>query len=73
LAGFDAEQVGDAGAPLVDQRFAVDQHQGGGLVRGDHGAGHHGLARAGRSDQHTQVVLDQLVHGGLLSPRSAWR
>jgi hypothetical protein len=56
LSGFHAEELGDARPPLVGERLAVDQHQRGDLAGGDDSAGHHGLPRPGRCDQHAQVM-----------------
>jgi hypothetical protein len=46
LAGCHAEMIADPGPPLVRQRLAVDQHERRNAMRGDHGAGDHGLARS---------------------------
>jgi hypothetical protein len=66
LAGLDAEQVADPGAPLVGQCLAVDQHQGGGHVSGDGRTGDHSLARPWGRDEHAEVVPDDRVQRGLL-------
>ena len=66
LAGLDAEQVVDAGPPLVGEGLAVDQHERRHAVGGDQCAGDDGLARAGWRDQHTEVMGSQYVVRGLL-------
>lgn len=66
LAGLDAEQVLDLSAPLVSERLAIHQHERRGAARRDDGAGHHGLAGAGRGHQQPEVVWNQVVDRGLL-------
>jgi len=56
LPGFDAEELGDPGPPLVSERLAVHQDESGDLMRGDDRARHHSLAHSGRRDQHPQIV-----------------
>lgn len=58
LAGLDAQQVADLGAPLLGQRLTVDQDQGGGATLGDDRAGHDRLARSGRRDEYAVVVTE---------------
>jgi hypothetical protein len=63
LPGFDAKELGDPGSPLVRQRLPVHQDKSGDLVRGDDRARHHGLARSGRRDKHSQIVPGQDLDG----------
>ncbi len=66
LSGLDAEQVVDAGAPLVGEGLAVYQYQRGHAVVGDDDASDHGLAGAGWGDQYREFVTGDRVVRGLL-------
>ena len=66
LAGPDAQELFDPGAPLFGEGFAVDEHQGGGAAFGDHGAGHDRLPGSGRGDEHTVVVGEHRTDRGAL-------
>ncbi len=57
-----AEVLGQSIAPLVNQRLAVDDHQGRNPVMGDQGTGHDGLAGSRWSDEHPQLMRRQLLH-----------
>ena len=63
-AGVEVEVLGEAGAPLVDELFAVDDHQRRHAVVGDHRAGHDGLAGARWGDEHAAVMADEIGDGG---------
>jgi hypothetical protein len=66
LPSFDAQELGDAGPPLVGEGLAVDQDQCGCLVSGDDRAADHSLARPWRRDEHPEIVPGQLGHGCVL-------
>ena len=44
LPGFDAEELGDPGSPLVRESLPVHQDESGDLMGGDDRARHYGLA-----------------------------
>ena len=56
-------------APLLEQRFAVDEDQGGRGVPGDDGTPDHRFARAGLGHEHPEVVAGEGVGGGSLFGR----
>jgi hypothetical protein len=66
LPSLDAEQVQDAGAPLVGQCLAVDQDQRGGGLPGDERARQHRLTGPGRGDEDAQVVPRNGLHSRVL-------
>ena len=47
LLGRQAELGGEPISPLIDERFAIDDHKRGHIVMSDQRAGKHRLARAG--------------------------
>ena len=61
LVGFKVEVLTEAIAPLVDEFLSVDQDEGWDVVVGDHGAGDHGFACAGRGDDHASLVWRRCV------------
>jgi hypothetical protein len=66
LPGLHAEQFADAGAPLVGEGFAVDEHECGDRVASDQRAGHDRLAGSGWSDQYAGFLVGEGVEGLLL-------
>lgn len=68
-ADLPVAQVQKGGQPLLplgQQLCPVHDHCGRGVVVGDQGAGHDGLAGAGRRDQGARRVLRHCLHGRLL-------
>src|SRR5262249_18526730 len=63
LAGLDAQELADAGTPLVGPRLAVDQDERRSRVHGDECAGNDRLARSWRRDQDPEFVAGQLIYG----------
>jgi hypothetical protein len=51
---------------LVDEGFAVDEHEGRRHVPSDQRTRDHSLARSRRSDQHAQVIPAQAIHSVVL-------
>ena len=58
------EVADEAGAPLLDERLAVDDDQRWHVVAGDEGTADEGLARAGRCHEHSEIVCRQGLGGG---------
>src|SRR5215212_6070580 len=66
LTGLHAEQFADAGAPLVGEGFAVDEHECGDRVVSDQRAGYDRLACSGRGYQHAGFLVGEGCDGLLL-------
>ena len=61
LARLDAEELPDAGPPLVGERLAVDQDEGRRLAPGDQRARHNRLARSRWRHQNAEVMRRQCI------------
>lgn len=56
LAQREPEVFAEPLPPLIDERFAVDEHDCRDIMMGDDGAGHHRLAGTGGCDDHSPFV-----------------
>ena len=74
LPGLDAEELADAGAPLVGQCLAVDQHQRGGAVGGDDARRRSpSCPDPGGATRTPRSWLASVVSSGLLLGGRGWR
>lgn len=70
LSALDSEVLLQSVAPLVGERFAVDQNERRSGAGCDRGAGDYRLARSRRCDEHTGVLINELSCGrGLLDSK----
>jgi hypothetical protein len=66
LARGDAEVLGQPRPPLIGEGLAVDQNERRGGVPSDQRTRDHGLARAGRGDQHPMIMVGEVGDGVVL-------
>jgi hypothetical protein len=64
-----AEVGGESISPLIDERFAINNHESRHIVMGDHRAGEHRLSRARWRDKHSEVLSGECFKGSFLLER----